>query len=151
MTGIAWRPTPDVIERANVTRLMRRHGIASYRELVRRSQAEPEWFWPAVVEDLALELASPWTAVYDDSLGSEWTTWFPGARLNVAWNCVHRFARGERAGDVAAIFRGEDGGRAELTFAELSDGVTRLAEGLAALGVRAPEEDGHHRHHPGGR
>ena len=32
-----WTPTPDVIERANVTRFMRRHGIADHRELVARS------------------------------------------------------------------------------------------------------------------
>src|SRR2546423_800218 len=45
-----WSPTPEVVERANVVRLMRRHGIDEYAELLRRSQEEPDWFWPAVVE-----------------------------------------------------------------------------------------------------
>src|SRR5262249_28886412 len=49
---------------------------------------------------------------------------------NIAWNCVHRW-RGQR---VAAVFRGEDGARRELSFAELSDAVTRLAERLGELG-----------------
>jgi acetyl-CoA synthetase len=137
MAEVVWRPTRETVERANVTRLMRRHRIADYRELVRRSQEDPEWFWPAAVEDMGLEFATPWRRVYDDSRGPEWTTWFCGATLNVAWNCVHRFARGALAGEVAAISCREDGSRDELTFAELSIEVARLAEGLVALGVSA--------------
>src|SRR4051812_10530215 len=110
---------------------MRRHGFSSYRELVARSIEEPEWFWPAAVEDLGLEFAEPWSQVVDLSRGPEWATWFVGGKLNIAWNCVHRW-RGER---VAAVFRGEDGARRELSYAELSDAVTRLAERLVALGV----------------
>ena len=137
MAEVIWRPAPEVVERANVTRLMRRHGIASYRDLVERSQREPDWFWPAAIEDLGLELFSPFERVLDDSRGAEWTTWFEGATLNVASSCVHRWADGGQADAPAAIFRGEDGARRSLTFAELSREVTRFAEGLARLGVRA--------------
>ncbi len=141
MTEVIWRPGPEVVERANVTRLMRRHGIAGYRELVRRSQEDPEWFWPAAVDDLGLELEQPWTQLLDTSQGVEWAKWFSGARLNVAWNCVHRHAR-DRPDATAAVFRGEDGARSELSFAELSASVTRLAEVLAGLGVRAGDRVG---------
>jgi acetyl-CoA synthetase len=110
---------------------MRRHGLATYRELVARSIDEPEWFWPAAIEDLGLEFVEPWSEVVDLSRGPEWATWFVGGKLNIAWNCVHRW-RGER---VAAVFRGEDGARRELSFTELSDAVTRLAERLVELGV----------------
>jgi acetyl-CoA synthetase len=128
---VVWSPDEAVIERANVVRLMRKHGLVSYRDLVRRSVEEPEWFWPAAIEDMGLEFSEPWTEVLDTSRGPEWTTWFVGAKLNIAWNCVHRW-RGDR---VAAVFRGEDGARRELSFAELSDAVTRLAEHLVGLGV----------------
>src|SRR5262245_46758616 len=110
---------------------MRRHGFATYRELVERSMEDPEWFWPAAVEDMGLELYEPWSQVVDLSRGPEWTTWCYGAKLNIAWNCVHRW----RSDRVAAIFRGEDGARRELSFAEVSDAVTRLAERLVELGV----------------
>ena len=136
MSELVWTPSEEVIERANVTRLMRRHGIADFPELVRRSQEEPEWFWPAAIEDMGLEFSRPWTRVFDDSRGPEWTTWFTGGRLNLAWNCVHRHALGSLADTPAAIFSGEDGARSSLTFAELSDRVTRFAEALARLGVR---------------
>ena len=127
------RPSEDVLEHANVVRLMRRHGFSSYRELVARSIEDPEWFWPAAVEDTGIELYEPWSEVVDLSRGPEWATWFDGAKLNIAWNCVHRW----RSDRVAAVFRGEDGARRELTFAELSDAVTRLAERLVELGVRS--------------
>ena len=133
MAEVVWTPSEDVLEHANVVRLMRRHGFSSYRELVARSIEDPEWFWPAAVEDTGIELYEPWSEVVDLSRGPEWATWFDGAKLNIAWNCVHRW----RSDRVAAVFRGEDGARRELTFAELSDAVTRLAERLVELGVRA--------------
>jgi acetyl-CoA synthetase len=131
VADVVWTPSEDVLEQANVVRLMRRHGFSSYRELVARSIEDPEWFWPAAVEDTGIELYEPWSEVVDLSRGPEWATWFDGAKLNIAWNCVHRW----RSGRVAAVFRGEDGTRRELTFAELSDAVTRLAERLVELGI----------------
>ena len=131
---IVWRPDEATVERANVTRLQHRAGASDYGTLVRRSCEEPEWFWPLVVDDLGLEFAQPWERVVDLSRGPEWTTWFVGGRLSIAHNCVHRWAK-RRPDAVAAVGLGEDGGRRELTFAELSRDVTRLAEELAALGV----------------
>jgi len=137
MAEIAWSPTAEVLEHANVVRLMRRHGIDDYWELVRRSQDDPVWFWPAAIEDLELEFSRPWDQVVDLSRGPEWATWFVGGRLNLAWNCVHRWAASERADLEAAIWESEDGQRSVRTFRELSLEVTKLAEGLSALGVVA--------------
>ncbi len=114
---------------------MRRHGIDDYWALVRRSQEDPEWFWPAAIEDMGLEFSQPWEQVVDRSRGPEWATWFVGGKLNIAWNCVHRWARGERAEAEAAVWEGEDGTAATFTYAQLSDAVTRLAEALVRLGV----------------
>ena len=134
MAAVVWTPDERTLAHANVVRLMRKHGLDDYRELVRRSQEEPEWFWPAAIEDMGLEFSRPWERVYDDSRGPEWTTWFVGSQVSIARNCVHRWA--ERTPDKAgAIFAGEDGSRRALTFAELSLDVTRLAEGLVRLGV----------------
>src|SRR6187551_2365830 len=134
MAEVAWRPDARTLEHANVSRLMRRHGYEDYWELVRRAQEDPEWFWPAAIEDMGLDFATPWEQVMDLSRGPEWATWFTGSTLSIAWNCVHRWA--ERDPDrVAAVGLGEDGARWEYTFAELSSQVTRLAEGLVELGV----------------
>jgi acetyl-CoA synthetase len=131
---VVWTPDEATLERANVVRLMRRHGIDDYRDLVARSIDDPEWFWPAAVEDMGIEFAVPWRKVVDASRGPEWAMWFVGGKLNIAWNCVHRWAA-ERAAETAAVFRGEDGAKRELTFGEQSAQVTKLAEALVRLGV----------------
>jgi acetyl-CoA synthetase len=128
---VVWRPDEKTLARANVVRLMRRHGCSDFRELLTRSIDDPEWFWPAAIDDLDIEFFEPWTQVVDRSRGPEWATWFVGGKLNIAWNCVHRHSS-ER---IAAVFRGEDGVRRELSFAELSAAVTLLAERLVELGV----------------
>jgi len=134
MNEAVWTPSEEVLEHANVVRLMRAHGFDDYRELQRRSQEDPEWFWPAAIEDMGLEFSRPWDAVLDTSRGPEWATWFVGGKLNIATNCVHRWAE-RRPDQPAAVFAGEDGARREVPFGALSDEVTRLAEGLADLGV----------------
>src|SRR6266516_3414604 len=134
---VVWTPSQEVLERANVVRLMRRAGIDDYRELVRRSAEDPEWFWPEAIEDMGLEFSRPWDRVMDVSRGPEWATWFVGGRVNIAWNCVHRWAQGSRAEAEAAVWQAEDGERHALTYKQLSDRVTRFAEALRALGVEA--------------
>ena len=105
-----------------------------YDALHRISIQEPDRFWRAVVADLGIPLARGWDAVLDESQGIEWTTWFRGARLNVADACVHRWADA-RPGDEAAVWVPEEGDRRSLTWAELSHEVRRLAEALRRLGV----------------
>jgi acetyl-CoA synthetase len=136
VTDVVWTPDAETIARANATRLLQRAGVEDFPTLVRRSQDEPDWFWPLCVEDLGLEFSTPWERVYDDSRGPEWTTWFVGGKTSIARNCVHRWA--ERTPNaVAAVGLAEDGTRTHLTFAELSRDVTRLAEHLVSLGVEA--------------
>jgi acetyl-CoA synthetase len=134
VTEVVWRPDDETLERANATRLVRRAGTNGYRDLVRRSAEDPDWFWPLVVDDLRIEFAEPWTQVYDNSRGPEWTTWFVGGKVSIAHNCVHRWAA-SRPDAPAAVGIGEDGSRRAHTYAELSRDVTRLAEHLASLGV----------------
>jgi acetyl-CoA synthetase len=128
-------PNAAQIEQANVTRLMRKLGCRDYHELHRLSVDEPGRFWPTIIEDLGIQFSRPWEAVVDTSDGSEWAKWFVGGRLNVAWNCVHKWAAGPLAEAEAAVWQAEDGRRTTRTWRELSDAVSRLAEGLASLGI----------------
>src|SRR6266496_767478 len=131
---IVWSPSRDYVERANVTRFMRRHGIDSYEELVKRSQDGVEWFWSAVVEDLGIEFFEAYTQVLDTSDGIPWSKWFTGGRINLAHNCVDRWA--ERTPDrVAVLWEGEDGTVRRVSYAELREMADRLAHGLRELGV----------------
>jgi acetyl-CoA synthetase len=135
MNEIVWAPTHEDIESANMSRLARRLGVEGYAELHRVSIEEPERFWPAVIDDLGLEFSQPWEQVVDTSQGIEWSKWFVGGKLNVAWNCVHRWAAGELAEQEAAVWLSEDDKRVSVTWRDLSDAVFRLAEGLASIGI----------------
>ena len=134
VAGFTWVPSEEQLSSANVARLAGSLGCSSYDELHRVSIEEPDRFWRAVVDDVGIPLARGWDAVLDDSRGIEWTTWFEGARLNVAEACVHRWAR-EMPEREAAVWVPEEGERRSLTWGELSLEVRRLAEALLELGV----------------
>jgi acetyl-CoA synthetase len=134
--GYAWRPTPEVVERANVTRLMRAHGIGSMEELRRRSVADPAWFWDAVVRDLGIPFRTPYERVLDDSRGIPWTTWFVGGRVNLAAACIDRWLDDPvRAEAPALVAETEDGAVRILTYRALAADVDRLALALRASGI----------------
>ncbi len=64
-------------------------------------------------------------------------TYFDGGRINVADNCVDRWAEDPATADrVAIIWEGEPGDTRSVTYAELRDEVSALAAGLAQLGVQ---------------
>ena len=117
--GFSWVPSPEQLAAANVTRLARRLDCADYQALHRVSIEEPDRFWRAVREDLDIPFSRDWDAAFDNSRGIEWTTWFSGARLNLANACVHRWAAEQPAGE-AAVWQAEDGSRFTLTWSELS-------------------------------
>src|SRR5438034_2629742 len=134
MDGIVWSPSEEYVERANVTRFMRAHGIGSYEELVKRSQDDIEWFWDAVVKDLGIEFFTPYERVLDTSGGVEWATWFTGGEINLAHNCVDKWA--ERTPDaLAIIWEGEDGAVRRVTYADLRRMTDRTARRLQELGI----------------
>ena len=142
MGEFVWTPSAEEVERANVTRLARRLGCEDFHELHGLSVRDPARFWSGVVEDLGLEFSQPWDEVLDVSRGIEWARWFVGSRLNLAWNCVHKWAQTELRDREAAVFLGEDGARAALTWAKLSRAVTKLAEALVDEGVEPGDRVG---------
>jgi acetyl-CoA synthetase len=139
--AIVWRPSQEYVEQANVTRFMRTHGISTYEDLVARSVADIAWFWDAVVKDLGIEFFEPYDRVVDTSGGVEWATWFGGGSVNVAHDCVDRWA--ERTPDaVAVVWEGEEGETRRVTYRELRELCDRLANGLASLGIQSGDAVG---------
>jgi acetyl-CoA synthetase len=132
---IVWRPTPEVVERARITRFMRAHGLSSLAELQRRSVADTEWYWTAVVRDLGLRWLQPPTRVLDGARGPAWPAWFPGGRLNFTDNCIDRHLEAGRGEKPALIWEGDDGQGRALTYHDLGREVGRLANALQRLGV----------------
>ena len=132
---IVWRPTAEYLERSRIARFMRAQGIADLATLQRRSIAEPEWYWDAVVKDLGIRWSRPYTRVLDLSRGIPWPRWFEGGLLNFADNCVDRHVDAGRGAKPAIIWEGDDGQSRTLSYAELGREVAKLANALKRLGV----------------
>jgi acetyl-CoA synthetase len=135
MSDIIWQPNPSYVEGSNVKRLMDRHGISSYDELVARSIGDVGWFWSEVEKDLGLEWFRAYNKVLDAHKGIQWATWFLGGQINIAHNCVDRHAATEKAAKTALIWEGEDGEVRKVTYRELAQQVGALAGGLRSIGV----------------
>ncbi len=131
---IVWSPSPDEAAATNTARFMAAHKISHLDELVSRSAADPEWFWPAVIEFLGLPFDPTWHTVRDTSRGQAWATWFLGAGFNLSIACVDRWAA-EDPDRVALRSEKEAGETRQLTYGQLLSEVERLAGAMSALGV----------------
>jgi acetyl-CoA synthetase len=139
---IIWRPTPERIERARITRFMRTHGLSSLDELLRKSVDDPEWYWDAVSKDLGFRWIKPYTRVLDTSRGIAWPRWFQDGLMNLSDNCVDRHVDEGRGEQPAIVWEAEDGTVRTWTYRELSRDVNRLANVLKRLGVGAGDSVG---------
>jgi len=131
MTWI-WEPSREWIEQTNVWQFMRELGFTDREEFLRYSRENIEEFWARMVEQEGIEWFQAYDRVLDDSRGVEWSEWFLGGKLNIAWNCLDRHVM---SGNAACIWEGEDGALRTLTFAQLAEETNRLANALAALGL----------------
>jgi acetoacetyl-CoA synthetase len=134
---LLWTPSPDRVERANITAFTRWLGrergrrFDGYQELWQWSVTDLDGFWQAVWDYCGIEASTPPTAV----LGARTmpgADWFPGARLNYAQHVL----RHERPGQDALYHQSETTPLAGLPWPELANSVRVLATQLRALGIR---------------
>lgn len=131
---VVWRPTPDYIDPAHLTRFMRRFGIADYSELMQRSTRDVPWFTAAVLEYLDIRFNRPYTQVVDLSQGIAFPRWCVDGRLNISQNCLDKYIGTPTEAQPALIWEGENGAVVSLSYGELYHLVCRAADGLRALG-----------------
>ncbi|MBK7780767.1 MAG: AMP-binding protein [Ardenticatenia bacterium] len=132
---IVWRPSAADIERARLTEFMRRHGIADFAELMRRSTEDVAWFTDAVLEFLDIRFSTPYTQVVDLSEGIAWPHWCVGGRMNIVANCLDKHAGTPQDALPALVWEGEEGLVRRFSYAELREAVNRCANALTELGV----------------
>jgi acetoacetyl-CoA synthetase len=135
MGQLLWRPSAERIARANLTvfgaRAAKKHGvaIAEYADLHRWSVSDRAAFWRDLW-DWCEVVGEPGARVLvDDRMPG--AQWFPDARFNFAENLL---ARGD---SDALVFWGEDKVKRRVTHAQLRAEVSRVAQALRALGVKA--------------
>lgn len=132
---IVWRPTPAYVDRSHLMRFMTTHGIESFAELMERSTSDVAWFTDAVLQHLDIEFQKPYSTVVDLSAGIQRPNWCVGGKLNIAYNCVDKWADDPRTSDrLALIWEGEEGKSRTLTYRQLNREVNRCANALRQLG-----------------
>ena len=140
MSEPLWVPTPESLERAEITRYLRRleertgRRFDSYDELWQWSVDDLDGFWASVWDHFGLEAVSSYQAVLaDDRMPG--AIWFPGARLNFAERCLSAGADDDTA--LVLVGEGETGlnSPVEVTYGELRRQVAAVAATLRRLGV----------------
>ncbi len=134
MSEVVWRADEWQIARSRVGEFMAQHGLGSWDALVEASLDDPDWFWNSVVDFLEIPFTRMYTRVHSEARGKEWATWFDDGTVNLASACLDRWVR-ETPHSPAVIGEREDGSSTSLDFVELADRVSRLAGGLARVGV----------------
>ncbi|MDT8405312.1 acetate--CoA ligase [Sulfuriflexus sp.] len=110
---------------------------ATYQSMYQRSIDEPDAFWAEQAETF-LYWYKPWDKVSDCSYAADnlHIRWFEGGKLNVTYNCIDRHLE-KHADQVAIIWEGDDpADDKKITFRELHEQVSRLANVLKARGVK---------------
>jgi acetoacetyl-CoA synthetase len=136
MTSPLWQPSEARIAGANLTAFMGQiehdwgASCRDYAELYEFSISELDKFWCSVWDfcGVIAETRGPVTIEHPDQMPG--ARFFPGARLNFAENLLRRRDSGD-----AMVFWGEDRVTYRVSHQGLYDGVSRLAQALAALGV----------------
>jgi acetoacetyl-CoA synthetase len=135
-----WRPSPERIERAMLTRftdfLRRERGLdfTDYESLWQWSVDDLEGFWTAVWTFCAMRSFSPWTTV----LGKRTmpgATWFEGATVNYADQMLWRAAEQDWVDRPAIVFSSEIVARREVSWGALRAQAGSLAATMGRLGV----------------
>ncbi len=108
---------------------------AQYLELYQRSIDDPDAFWADAAK--RLDWFKTPTIIKNTTFHSPVSIkWYEDGILNACYNCVDRHLP-EKQNDVALIWESDDPGiDQKITYGELKDEVSRLANALIARGVK---------------
>ena len=114
---------------------MKQYGISSLDELSEKSKNDLEWYWEAVSKDIGIVWNSPYSKILDSSKGIMWSKWFVNGKTNIYSSSVEKFVK-VTPDKVAYHFVSEDNTIKTLTYLELDQQVSKLANGLKSIGVK---------------
>jgi acetyl-CoA synthetase len=110
----------------------RRNAVVD-ESVYREAEADFEGFWARLADEFLSWYRKPTKRL-------EWDpphcTWFADGELNVSANCLDRHVEAGHGNRVAYHWVGEPAGETkDVTYADMLDQVSRLANGLRALGI----------------
>ncbi len=119
---------PEIAAKAHIT-------DEKYQEMYARSVSDPDGFWAEQAKEFVTWFQG-WDKVQGGSYAEGKISWFEGAKLNVAYNCLDRHLE-TRGDQVAIIWEGDDPQvDKKITLRELHEKVCRFANVLKGRGVK---------------
>jgi len=109
----------------------REQAVAGDAGIYDRASRDHEAFW--VEQAQQLTWTRPWDTVME--WNAPWVTWFAGGQLNASANCLDRHVEAGGGDKIAFYWEGEPGDTRVLTYRDLLDEVSKLANALRSLGV----------------
>lgn len=143
LTEVIWEPKGAYLN-CRVADFMKKHGISTWQDLIKRSTNDIEWFWKSAIDYMGFQWNKPYTQLLDTSKGFEWAKWFVGGELNIVSNTLDwHMEAGKKAGSrvsvgkdhPAVIWEGEEGKGRKLTYGELNELSGRIAAYMQKVGV----------------
>ncbi|MFI0400111.1 MAG: acetoacetate--CoA ligase [Thiolinea sp.] len=133
-----WSPSPERMDAALMDDFMQfaedrsGHNLKTYPELYQWSIENSELFWSALW-DFSKVIGEKGLRILVNGDDIEQAEWFPDAQLNFAENLLRRPATG--LDTIVIEFKAEDQTRSSLTYSQLYEQVSRVANWLKAEGV----------------
>jgi acetyl-CoA synthetase len=134
-----WYPTPETIEKAQVTRLAAGLGLDGFDQLRAFSVEHPDRYWRYMMSALPIRWSKPYQDYVDLSEGAPFPKWFVGGELN--WIDTI-FESGYPPDRMAVIAETESGNVEKISYGDLRTRVGQFAAGLLALGIKRGDRVG---------
>lgn len=128
MTKELFQPSAAITSKAHIT-------AAQYDALYQRSISDPDGFWGDMADRITW-FKKP-TKIKNTSFNAPVSIkWYEDGVLNAAYNCIDRHLPA-RANQTALIWEGDNPNESKhITYAQLKDEVSKLANALKARGVK---------------
>ncbi|TQE81765.1 acetoacetate--CoA ligase [Leptospira noguchii] len=136
MDQYLWAPSSDRIESSNLVRYFKflkekkNLSLSTFEDLRVWSVNEIGLFWESIWEFSEVVFSQKYDLVYRNGSNFTDSKFFPGAKLNFAENLLRR-----TDSFPALVYRGEDGSKREVSYAELRSYVGAVAKDLKKRGV----------------
>lgn len=108
--------------------------LASDRSLYDEADSDYQAFWARQARELL-----SWDTDFDQTLDWQlpFAKWFIGGKLNISYNCLDRHVEAGRGDKIAYHWEGEPGDTRTITYSELLADVSRFANVLKGMGLKA--------------
>lgn len=123
-----YQPSADFVKNAAVS------GMDGYKALCAEADKDYEGYWGKRAKEL-LSWQTPFTKILDESKAPTYG-WFVDGKLNASYNCLDRNIERGLGDKTAIIFEADDGQVTKVTYKELLNRVSKIANALKELGVQ---------------